>query len=251
MAAHPPFLSAGNAGPFTLDGTRTYRIGHHDVVLLDPGPDVDRHVRALVSWVADARDVKVLLTHGHKDHAASAHALSHALQAPVLGPPGIPEVDVVLEDGRSVETDEGPLVAVSTPGHTRHHYCYHWPARSALFAGDLLLGRGDTTWVAEYPGCVDDYLASLERLRALAPRVVYPAHGPPLTDVPAALDRYEGHRRKRIRQVEEVLVEDPEATVDRLLARVYGEALPQSMEGAARRSLEALLDHVRGAPGDR
>lgn len=249
MSAHPPFLSAGNAGPFTLDGTRTYRVGHHEVVLLDPGPDVDRHVRALASWVADARSVTILLTHGHGDHAAAAPALAHALKATVLGPPDVQGVEVALEDGQSVETDEGPLVAVSTPGHARHHYCYSWPARRALFVGDLLLGKGDTTWVAEYPGCVADYLDSLERVRALAPTVLYPAHGPALTDVPGALDRYEAHRRERIEQVEGVVRRRPDATLDDLLAEVYGDALPHGLEPAARRSLQALLDYVRGREG--
>lgn len=244
MAAHPPFLNAGNAGPFTLDGTRTYRVGERRVALVDPGPDVEDHVRALVAWVGDARDVRVVLTHGHHDHAGAARALADALGAPVTGPPSVPDVDEPLSDGDRVPTDQGPLVAVHTPGHTEEHLCFHWPGRAALFAGDLLLGRGDTTWVAEYPGCVADYLASLERVRGLAPSVVYPAHGPPLEDVPATLGRYERHRRDRIRQVADALRAHPGAGMDELLRVVYGPALPAAVEGAARRSLGALVEYV-------
>jgi len=244
--AHPPFLNAGNAGPFTLDGTRTYRVGRDDVVLLDPGPDVERHVRALVAWVADARRVKILLTHGHHDHAASARRLAEELRCPVLGPGGVPAVDVELEDGAAVDTDQGELVAVRTPGHSADHFCYHWPGRRALFAGDLVLGRGATTWVGEYPGCVADYLASLERVRALAPSVVYPAHGPALEDVPGTLALYEAHRRDRIRQVREAMADHPGADADALVTVVYGEALPSAAREAARMSLQALMEHVRG-----
>lgn len=245
MGTDPPFLNAGNVGSFTLDGTRTYRVGRGDAVIIDPGPDVESHVRALVVWVSDAARVRVLLTHGHGDHAASAGRVADVLGCAVLGPAGVSAVDVVLQDGDSVETDEGPLIAVHTPGHAAEHLCFHWPERAALFAGDLLLGRGDTTWVGEYAGCVADYLASLVRVRALAPTVIYPAHGPALDDVPAVLDRYEAHRRARIEQVEAALAARPTADADEMLVTVYGRALPPGVQDAARMSLQALMDYVR------
>ncbi len=244
---HPPFLNAGNAGPFTLDGTRTYRIGRQRAALIDPGPDVGSHVRAIASWLSDADSVEIVLTHGHADHAGSAPALSDALAARVRGPEGAPGVDEPLRAGDEVGTDEGTLVAIPTPGHTPDHLCFHWPDRKALFAGDLLLGEGDTTWVAGYPGCVADYLESLERIRLLFPDCIYPAHGPPITDVPAALARYEGHRRRRIAQVRRVLEAHPGASPEELLEAVYGPALPAGVHDAARASVEALADHVRGA----
>lgn len=243
---HPPFLNAGNAGPFTLDGTRTYRVGRRRVALVDPGPDVERHVRALVDWVGDADEVRVLLTHGHGDHAGAARSVAAALGARIHGPATVDAVDHPLADGDAVETDQGALVAVHTPGHTPDHLCYHWPERAGLFAGDLLLGRGDTTWVADYPGCVADYLASLERIRTLTPAVIWPAHGPALTDVPAALLRFETHRRARIAQVADALEELPDASPSELLPIVYGGSLPPGMERAATLSLAALMDFVRG-----
>jgi len=198
-------------------------------------------------WVADSVRIRVVLTHGHGDHAASARRVADVLGCALLGPAGVSAVDVVLQDGDAVETDEGSLVAVHTPGHAAEHLCFHWPARAALFAGDLLLGQGDTTWVGEYPGCVADYLASLVRVRALAPTVMYPAHGPLLDDVPAVLDRYEAHRRARIAQVREALAARPTADADEVLDMVYGRALPQGIQDAARMSLQALMDYVRGA----
>ncbi len=245
MTHDPAFLNAGNAGTFTLDGTRTYRVGTDQVVLLDPGPDVEDHVRALASWVADASDVRIALTHGHGDHAGAAPALAEALGVPVVGPPTVSSVDTPLQDGERVETDDGVLVAVHTPGHTEDHLSYHWLDRGALFVGDLMLGQGDTTWVAEYPGCVRDYLASLQRVRALAPRVLYPSHGPPLRDAPGAVHRYERHRTTRIRQVAAVLARHPEAFGAELLEAVYGDSLPAGMEGAALRSVEALVEYVK------
>ena len=142
-------------------------------------------------------------------------------------------------------TDEGALVAVPTPGHTRDHLCYHWPERAALFAGDLVLGQGDTTWVGEYPGCVADYLGSLDRVEALPLDRVYPTHGPDIENPAAAWAAYRHHRLDRVRQVREALEDMPEATVTELVDRVYGPAVPEGLGGAALASLEALVEHAR------
>lgn len=213
--------------------------------MIDPGPDVHEHVRALVVEVREASEVCVLLTHGHPDHSAAARPLADRLGAEVLGPPLDGVVDRVLDDGDRVETDAGSLVAVHTPGHTADHLSYHWPEGDGLFVGDLLLGQGDTTWVAEYPGCVADYFDSLARVRSLPVGVLYPSHGPPLNEPSEAIDRFERHRRDRVRQVEAALATLPSDDVDELLAFVYGDTIPPGLEGAAARSLGALVDYVK------
>jgi hydroxyacylglutathione hydrolase len=97
---------------------------------------------------------------------------------------------------------------------------------------------------------VADYLHSLERVRALDLRVIYPAHGPPLTDPAEALDRFAAHRHERIRQVEAALAEHPDAGVEELLDLVYGSALPSGVRRAALMSMGALKAHVVGARED-
>jgi glyoxylase-like metal-dependent hydrolase (beta-lactamase superfamily II) len=188
----------------------------------------------------------IVLTHGHGDHAGATRSLAEAIGAEVWGPESVEHVDHLLRDGDAVETDEGELVAVHTPGHTADHLCFYWPQRRALFAGDMLLGRGDTTWVAEYPGCVADYFDSIDRLRDFDISVAYPAHGPPIEDVTEALDRFARHRRIRVRQVEHALIGHEDATADQLFDIVYGGSLPLGIDQAARRSLAALLEYVRG-----
>ena len=197
----------------------------------------------------------MLVTHGHPDHAPAARPLTDALgdvgvAAEVLGPPGLDGVERPLVEGDRIATDAGELVAVETPGHALDHLAFHWPHRRALFAGDLLLGKGDTVWVGEYAGSVADYLRSLERVRFLDLDVVYPAHGPPLTDVTEALDRFAAHRRERIRQVAAALALHPGADAEELLDRVYGSALPSGVRRAALMSMEALKAHVEAARED-
>lgn len=241
----PRVVAASNPGPFTLDGTRTYIVGREVAAVIDPGPDDAGHLRALLAEVADAHRVTVLVTHDHADHSGCARTLADALGAPLLGP--CRGADGPLADGDAVATDQGELAAVDTPGHCAGHVCFHWARGEALFAGDLVLGEGSTTWVGEYRGCVRDYLASLERVEALAPRVIYPAHGPPLEDVPGALAAYREHRLARIGQTELAGREHPDATPAQLVTTIHGDELPPRLRAAAEASIAAMLDYLAGA----
>jgi glyoxylase-like metal-dependent hydrolase (beta-lactamase superfamily II) len=224
-------------------------VGVRNVAIIDAGPEGPRHVQALMDTVRDAESVQLVLTHGHRDHAPAAFSLASELGVDVWGPEGLEGVRRPLRHGDVVTTDEGDLVAIDTPGHARHHLAFHWPTRRALFVGDLLLGRGATTWVGEYPGCVADYLTSLDRVRALDVGVLYPAHGPALEDPTEAIDRYESHRRDRIREVAEALRANPEAGEDQLVDLVYGGGIPGAVREAAVRSIRALMEHVAAHPG--
>jgi len=119
--------------------------------------------------------------------------------------------------------------------------------RNALFVGDLVLGAGNTTWVGGYPGCVADYLASLDRVAALRPAILLPAHGPMVLEPAVHLERYCAHRRGRICEVELAIESRPNADPEELLTTVYGESVSPALLPAARASLVALVHHVRDA----
>lgn len=238
-------ILAPNPGPFTLAGTWTYLVGTVRVAVVDPGPDLPEHIDALVRALERAGRVTLLPTHHHGDHAGAVDGLVTALEdrVPV-------EVVTAPDDGWRLETDAGELVALHTPGHSLDHTVYQWPAGDALFAGDMVLGFGDTTWVGEYEGCVADYLASLERLKGVAASVVYPAHGPPVRDPAHAWARYEAHRRERIARVREVLRTRPGGSPEELMEPVYGSTVPSGLEKAALESLRATLEYVRSHRDD-
>ena len=229
---------APNASPMTLNGTRTYLVGHARAAVIDPGPDDRGHLDAVASAIGGGHCIGVLVTHMHPDHAAGAAALAARLDAP-LGSRG----DNTLADGDRVDTDAGSLVAVATPGHTPDHTAFHWPSAGAVFCGDLMMGGLDTALVAPPEGDLADYLQSLERIRALHPRVIHPAHGPSFTDPEPAIDRYTSHRRDRERQVLEAIAGGA-TDVDSIVRRVYGDALPPEFRGVARGAVRAYLDHL-------
>ena len=168
----------------TLNGTNTWLIaepGSELAVVVDPGPDDEAHLGRVRDQAAAAgqRISRILLTHGHQDHAAGAARLARLTGAPVLAAdPGLrrgPGEGGPAEDGTGdgslapgdVVTEAGcELRVVATPGHTADSVCLFLPADGALLTGDTVLGRGTTVIAGD--GSLADYLATLDRLRALA-----------------------------------------------------------------------------------
>ena len=68
-------LVAGNPGPLTLDGTRTYVLGPAPCVVIDPGPVLGDHLDAIEVELGHFEVAAVCVTHYHSDHAAGAAEL--------------------------------------------------------------------------------------------------------------------------------------------------------------------------------
>jgi glyoxylase-like metal-dependent hydrolase (beta-lactamase superfamily II) len=86
-----------------------------------------------------------------------------------------------------------------------------------------------------------EYERQLARVRALAPRTLYPAHGPPAPDAPARLDGYLAHRREREGLVLAALAEG--GSLAELTARAYPE-VPAAVHPVASRSCLATLEKL-------
>lgn len=167
--------------------------------VIDPGGDVDEIVAALDKQGLTLE--KVLLTHGHFDHAGGAAELAEMFDVPVEGPQeeekflldviemqgfkwGVAggrnvEPDRWLADGDTVTVGELTLDVIHTPGHTPGHVVFfHAPSRFAI-VGDVLfkgsIGRTD------FPrGDHDTLIRSIkEKLLPLGDDVTFlPGHGP-------------------------------------------------------------------------
>ncbi len=167
--------------------------------LIDPGGEVERLLAAVAA--RGLRLEKILVTHGHLDHAGGVRELQRRLALPVEGPheddrfwiDGLPqaaagygfpptepfEPERWLRHGDRVTVGELTFEVLHCPGHTPGHVVFHHAASAIAFVGDVLfagsIGRTD------FPrGNHADLIRSIrQRLFPLGDEVRFvPGHGP-------------------------------------------------------------------------
>lgn len=238
---------AANPSPMTLDGTNTWIVaepGSADVVVIDPGPLDENHLRRVLSSIGDRRVRAILLTHGHPDHSAGAvrfaelsgcGAVRAADPAHRLGDEGLADGDVIGTGGCA-------LRVIASPGHTADSMSLLLSADGALFTGDTVLGRGTTVIAGD--GNLGDYLRTLDRLQGIGDvRLLLPGHGPVLDDPAATLGYYIAHRAERLDQVRGALAAGA-TTPAEIVAMVYAD-VDKSVWPAAEWSVQAQLDYLK------
>lgn len=230
-------VRADNPGPMTLSGTNTWVIGRDPAWVVDPGPALEEHVRAVAGELAARGGAGgIAVTHAHADHSEAVAALLARLPEGVRVVGDVPGGEP-LGDGMSA----GPLAALALPGHCPKHFGFRLdaPAGRAVLTGDAVLGEG-SVFVSER---MADYLAALERIKALAPRVLLPGHGPVVEEPARHLDAYLAHRLERERQVLAALRAGITGE-ESLLDAVWG-PLPDPRRRAAAATLGAHLGKLR------
>ncbi|MEL6679879.1 MAG: MBL fold metallo-hydrolase [Pseudomonadota bacterium] len=262
-------VTAGNGGPMTFTGTRTYIVGEGEVAVIDPGPADPAHLDAILAALAPGERVShILVTHSHLDHSPLARPLAERTGAPVIafgdsragrsaqmdalaasgahlgGGEGIDAgfaPDIAVADGEDVAGRGWSLRALHTPGHLSNHLAFGWDARGAVFSGDHVMGWA-TTLVSPPDGDLSAFMSSLERMRGQG-QVFYPGHGAPLEVPDAMIDHQLAHRRGREAQILAALA-DGEADIAALTARIYADVDPVLHPAAARNVFAHLIDLV-------
>ena len=170
--------------------------------VVDPGGDVPR-IRQAIDQLKVTPE-RILLTHGHIDHAGGAAELAEALNLPIEGPDerdgflltnleqqgarfGITDVRNVtptrwLVEGETVSIGDPTFSVLHVPGHTPGHLVFvNVPSRFALVGDTLFQGSVGRT---DFPyGNPDELIAGIKgKLLPLGDDVtILPGHGPAST----------------------------------------------------------------------
>lgn len=170
-----------------------------EAAVVDPGGDLERIQAAIAE--EGVQLTRILLTHGHIDHAGGAALLSQQAEVPIEGPQqedsfwidglvqqsamfGFPNVeqftpDRWLNDGDRVQVGNEELEVLHCPGHTPGHVVFYHRAEQLALVGDVLfqgsIGRTD------FPrGNHAELISSIrEKLFPLGDEIRFiPGHGP-------------------------------------------------------------------------
>jgi glyoxylase-like metal-dependent hydrolase (beta-lactamase superfamily II) len=196
---HPPLRAAiVPVTPLQQNCTLIWCTTTMKAAVVDPGGDMPR-IKAAIAQ-AGVTVEKVLLTHGHIDHAGEAKPLADDLGVPIEGPHeadrfwlarldedgrnyGIRgvvfEPDRWFDDGDQVTIGDLVLDVYLTPGHTLGHVIFHHAPSNFAQVGDVLF-RGSVGRTDFPGGSMDDLVRSVtEKLWPLGDVAFIPGHGEP------------------------------------------------------------------------
>ena len=235
-------IVAPNPSMMTGPGTNTYLVGIDEIVVVDPGPDIESHLDAIAGCGGD-RIRWIVCTHTHEDHAPGVAGLKARTGAEVRAfdaRDGL-EIDQAMGDRDVIEATEFVLRAIHPPGHAANHLCFLLEQERMLFSGDHIM-EGSTVVVAPPDGDMGAYLRSLERLKAHRPRLrsIAPGHGHLIEDPLAKIEEYLTHRLAREAQVLDALARAGTTTIEPIVKELYAE-VPEALHVMAGFSVWAHL----------
>ncbi|WP_040605115.1 MBL fold metallo-hydrolase [Sagittula stellata] len=260
-------LVAPNPSAMTFRGTNSYLVGTRGLALIDPGPEMGKHLDALLAAVGPGQHIShILVTHAHLDHSPLARKLSDVTGAPVFafgdalagrsavmtrlaegglvgGGEGVDTAfapDHRLADRETVEGDGWCLEALHTPGHMANHLSF--ALDDVLFSGDLVMGWA-TSLVSPPDGDLTAFMASLRRLAERPWACFLPGHGDVVSQPAARIAKLLSHRESRETSILAALSDGP-ATASELAARIYIDTPPALLPAATRNVLAHLIDLV-------
>lgn len=249
-------LNAHNPGPWTGDGNGTFLLPGRVPTLIDAGVGHADHLLEIDTRLAAAGGqtlARVIVTHAHSDHISGAPAIAARWPAAVLQKMPWPERDarwpvregatafgwIALTDGDVVDAGDTRLRVIHTPGHAPDHISLFEEESRTLFCGDLVVAGSTVVIPGGRGGDLAAYIRSLQRVLALQPLLLLPAHGPAIEDPAAILGEYLAHRRLRERQILDLLASGP-ATAESLVNQMYRNLRPELRDAA----LGSVLAHL-------
>lgn len=256
-------IVANNPGGMTDKGTNTYIVGQGEVAVIDPGPDDEDHIQAILEAVNNETISHILLTHTHKDHSSAIAKLQAATGAKLVAHAPVHEnrgarhsiedplddgfvdysiePDVIISDGDMIEGKNWQLKAIHTPGHAPDHLCFAPANEPILFTGDHVMAW-NTSVIIPPEGRMSEYLNSLTKLIGNEYQRLLPGHGGQARKPDRLMKAYLMHRKWR----EEAILEHINnglTTIDDIVLRLYPH-IEEGVRFAASLSVLAHAEHL-------
>lgn len=111
-----------------------------------------------------------------------------------------------LEDGDTLKVGDYRFECIATPGHDPYCICLYEPTAKILFAGDVLLGNAyPAITLFSDEDALDQYFASLRKIRDLPCNLVLCGHGPAFTDLAGRVDETIAHHERQLDNIRGIL----------------------------------------------
>ncbi len=223
-------------------------------ILIDPSPQDKEEYFKLKNTIDLFGLDKILLTHHHPDHHEHSVELAREYKVPMLMsedthrrlgyklPHYFEGVEIHLVKEGDVITDwlGRKVLVYEVPGHDEGQIALAPDDMSWFIAGDLFQGVG-TVVIGDDEGDMAKYFATLERVIALSPKVLFPSHGIGLGGVNILENTLE-HRKLREKQVLHFHQEG--LGVDEMLEKIY-EKVDERLWPYARKNISKHLEKLK------
>lgn len=117
-----------------------------------------------------------------------------------------------IQGGETIRLGDREYQILHTPGHADGHLSFYDPEREWLIGGDFLLPK-ITPNISLWPGCdpnpLQSYLETLEKMKNLPVRRVFPAHGPSFDTYRERIEELKEHHRDRLNRMKRLLEVEP------------------------------------------
>lgn len=274
IAGHPEQITPNvrrilcpNPSPMTFRGTNTYLVGTTDIAVIDPGPENDAHLDAIVAALKpDQRITHIVVTHSHLDHSPLSRRLSDITDAPIYafgdsyagrrpimsqldetgligGGEGVDTnftPDITVDTGSQITGHDWVLNVLHTPGHFSNHIALG--LGDIWFTGDHIMGWS-TSLVSPPDGDLTAFMASCHLLAEQPASMYLPGHGDVIDTPHDRLTWLIEHRLKREAQILEQFRLDLRTIAD-VTAVLYSDIAPALRPMAERNVLAHVIDLV-------
>lgn len=129
---------------------------------------------------------------------------------------------VVVLHGAVIDLGDLAVQCIHTPGHALGHMVLYLPHEQLLFTGDHILfdiTPNISIW-GNVPHSLEDYLSSLEKIRALSVRAAFPAHRHGEKSIYQRIDELQNHHKERLGEILRTVEEHPGATAYQLAGMI-------------------------------